>query len=179
MAELSNIIPYTLRAIYIRSSQIEMAKWFDPTSFHMIDGEFRVLDGNVECRKQDIPGVDGQSSTQKLCLFTTRFEFRYTIHDETKKDTKDGQVEVAKISADVAADYLFTGDEFPVDEELHKWGQSNVLLHTWPYWREFCHNSLCRMQLPVTLMPLLNMTLPTEQSAPEQKAIKAGKLRKK
>lgn len=179
MAEQNNVIPYSLRAIYIRSSHMEMATSFDPTAIHLIDGQFRVLDGNVECRTQSVLGTDGQSSTLKLCLFTTPFEFRYTIHGETTGEG-DTLAEAAKISAEVAADYLVNGDEFPPIEELNKWKASSVLLHTWPYWREFCHNSLLRMNLPPALIPLLNMLPPPpEKPAPEQKASRTRKLGKK
>ncbi len=167
------MVPYTLRAIYIRSSHTELAKWFDPLAVLAIDGEFRVLDGNVECRIQEIPTTDGKPGEQKTCVFTTRFEFRYTLHAGQESGRPDGD-EVAKIAADISADYLFNGDQFPPNEELHKWGQTNVLIHTWPYWREFCHNALSRMQLPVSLMPLVNI-LPPKDPTIEHKARKAKK----
>lgn len=175
MSESPSMVPYTLRAIYIRSSQIELAKWFDPLTVLAIDGEFRVLDGNVECRIQEITTTDGKPDEQKTCVFTTRFEFRYTLH-AGQEHIRPGGEEVAKIAADISADYLFSGDKFPPNEELHKWGQINVLIHTWPYWREFCHNALSRMQLPVTLMPLVNISPPKKPTI-EHKERKARKPR--
>lgn len=177
MSESRSMVPYTLRAIYIRTSHTELAKWFDPLTVLQIDGEFRVLDGNVECRVQEVAVTDEKPSEQKTCVFTTRFEFRYTLHDGQQVGRPDGD-EVAKISAEISADYLFNGDNFPPNEEMHKWGQINVLLHTWPYWREYCHNALWRMQLPVTLMPLVNISPPKEPAIQQstRKAKRSGKV---
>jgi len=151
--------PYALRAIYLKSSQVRMGESFDPTTHNELVGEFRVLDGVAECRILEITTPDGNKQPLRSCVFTTRFEFRFLRAGQVNPATQEPQV-AAEITAEITTDYQCNLPDFPEDTDLHKWGRSNVLLHAWPYWREFCHSTLARMQLPVTLMPLAGMEPP-------------------
>ncbi len=153
------LLPYTLRAIYLRNSNTFMAPGFDPTIPNQpLIAFFRTMDGTVDCRETTFE-QDGVKSTLKSCTFTARFDFAYRIATTEEIDQSDDALEkttVARISAEISADYLMNADQFPPEEDLQKWGQSNAMLHTWPYWREFCHSTMLRMSLPATIIPLAN-----------------------
>lgn len=152
---------YTLRALYLRESQTRLGDGFDPTIGNELIGEFRVLSGEAECRTLDTFTPDGEKQTWRTCVFSTRFEFRYLLAGKTHPETGEPMM-AAEITALITCDYQCNAPAFPAESDLHKWGQSNVLLHAWPYWREFCHSTLARMQLPVTIMPLAGFTPPPD-----------------
>jgi len=165
-AESLPVPPYTLRSIYLRNSTTRLTAGFDPTiPGQPLAGVFRTHDGQVECRETEIE-QDGQRSLVRSCAFTTAFEFAYTRPLETGLPQSDDDIEktlVAQITAEITVDYLFNHDQFHDQAALQKWGASNVLVHAWPYWRELCHNTLLRMNLPVTIMPMMQIA----QHAPE------------
>lgn len=165
--ENSIVLQYTLRDIYLRESHTKLALDFDPTiGGSELTGEFRVLGRETECRTQDAVTPDGTKQTLRTCVFTTRFEFRYLRAGQLDPATRE-PILAAEITADITTDYQCNTPDFPDEANLLKWGQSNVLLHAWPYWREFCHSTLSRMRLPVTLMPLVGMP-PQDAPLPEK-----------
>jgi hypothetical protein len=165
--ENSIVLQYALRDIYLRESHTKLALGFDPTiGGTELTGEFRVLGRETECRTQDAVTPDGTKQTLRTCVFTTRFEFRYLRAGQLDPATGEPIV-AAEITADITTDYQCNTPDFPEEANLLKWGQSNVLLHAWPYWREFCHSTLLRMRLPATLMPLVKM-LPQEAPPTEK-----------
>jgi len=92
----------------------------------------------------------------RSCLITTNFQFRYlnaSLGESSQEDSNKNLV--AEISALFAADYLIETPETPSEEKLKQWAASNAVLHCWPYWREFCHSTLLRMNLPVTIIPMM------------------------
>jgi len=170
------VLQYELRDIYLRESHTKLGLGFDPTiGGSELTGEFRILGGGSECRTQDAPTPDGTKQTLRTCVFTTRFEFRYLRAGLLDPATQEPIV-AAEITADITTDYQCNTPDFPDEANLLKWGQSNVLLHAWPYWREFCHSTLLRMRLPVTLMPLFRML---SQDAPLPEKSGTTKRRRK
>ena len=171
--ETSQIVPYTLRTIYIQKSHLRMADNFDPViPGQPLNGKFRTVGGQITC-KELIP-ENGEGNTIRSCTFVTHFEFRYIRPDEDGAIPQEAEEEaqlVAEISADIAVDYLIGIPEMPSQENLQQWGSGNVLVHAWPYWREYCHAAMSRMNLPVTLMPLLQVKPPTPD-----KVVEARKL---
>lgn len=156
--EVSPVQPYMLRSIYLRKSSTRFADNFDPTMpGQPVAGIFRNTSGLAECRETEVE-INNERMIMRSCAFTTRFDFAYTRPDETNVPSSDEDIEkrlVAQITAEITVDYLFNATEFPDAEALQKWGSTNVLLHAWPYWRELCHSTLLRMNLPVTIMPLV------------------------
>lgn len=191
-AQEARVLPYALRSIYLRDCTTWMDKGFDPLlPGQRLSAVFRTGEGRVDCRESTMKGYDGETKIRS-CTFTTRFDFAYTKAAEDDTPQSDEDIEkalVAKITAEISADYLINTPDFPGSENLHRWGNSNVMLHAWPYWREFCHSTMLRMNLPVTMIPLVqfsadpglaqqdrseNSTLPLEQSARVAKARRAS-----
>jgi len=155
-----------LRAIYLRDSAVRMDNSFDP----ILPGQqlapiFRTGEGRVDCRETKISS-DGNETIIHSCAFTTRFDFAYTKVTEGATVTSDEEIEktiAAQITADITVDYLINSPGFPPDpENLKEWASSHVILHAWPYWREFCHSTMLRMNLPVTMIPLVQLALGPE-----------------
>lgn len=162
-------VPFTLRTIYIQKGQIRMADSFDPTiPGQNLRGQFRTEGGQITCR--EFTPENGEGNTVRSCAFVTHFEFRYILatganpgSQKVALETAEEATFVADISADIVADYMIGAPEIPSSDELQKWGSGNVLIHAWPYWREYCHASMSRMNLPVMLMPLLQINPPKQE----------------
>lgn len=155
----STLGPFTLRAIYVKKCEMRMPDTFDPLIPNQLLHAFnKVHTGNAIIRETSLSLENGETSKIKSVTFGASFSFGYRrpeINDEsTEIDDEDF---LAFISAEIVADYLITTEENPTPEELTKWGQNNVLIHCWPYWREFCSNAQLRMGLPVTMIPLISI----------------------
>ena len=154
--------PFTIRAIYLRKSHLRMGADFDPMiQGQQLIGKFRVVSGKVDCHEAVSTGSDQDSI--RGCRFVTRFEFRYMRPLDGGAAPVEAEEEahlIAEITADIAVDYIVGTAEFPPQETLERWGATNVLLHSWPYWREYCQNALGRMNLPITVIPLINIQQP-------------------
>ena len=161
-AENQFVNPYTLRSIYLRNSSVRIVDGFDPAiPGQPLAANFRTGDGKIECRETEFE-QNNVKTTARSCLFTTRFEFAYTRPSPDTPVQDDEDIEkliVAQITADITVDYLFNHQDFPpVEDDLKRWASSNVILHSWPYWREFCHSMQVRMNLPVAMIPLIEFS---------------------
>jgi len=146
--------PYTLRGVYLRGSHISFENNFDPLLPGIqLTGTHRIANQICTLRVANIKAEGAQPSSIRSALFVTTFEFRYLDGAKVIESATDGSL--ATVSAEFAADYLLNRPEDPTQDEMNAWGASNVLLHTWPYWREFCHATLLKMSLPGAVMPML------------------------
>ena len=146
-----------MHEIYLRGSKNWMSDGFEPTlPGQQLDGKYKVSGDKIICRELTL---DPDDSLIGSCVFITNFEFRYfkTINnDKSVSDQEDPKL-VAEVSAQFAADYLVKGPDTPPEKEFQVWARTAVILHCWPYWREYCQSSLARMHLPVAIMPLMLM----------------------
>lgn len=171
-------IPFVMGSIYIRGSHTELSDTFSPTvPGQQLVGELRMVHGEA-------PAINTRTDQGpveiKTYTFGTRFEFRYrTAGVQPAVDSVEGIC--ASIRADFAVEYALTGDAIPEADQLKEWGEGTALNHIWPYWREFCHSSMQRMQLPIVLVPLLNVILSPEldPASEEAKPTKRAPARKK
>ena len=151
--------PFSLRAVYLREGKQWMMDGFDPLlAGQPLHAQFRVAGHKVEIQEsvQNMPDAE----VIKSCRFITTFAFRYLrfTPDTPPKTQEDEQSSlVVEISACIAVDYLIGVPEVPTPEKLEQWAKGNAMLHCWPYWREFCHSTLMRMNLPITVMPLMEV----------------------
>lgn len=180
--QAESILPYTLRSIYLRNSSTRIDDHFDPLiPGQHLDAVFRTGEGRVDCRETKFAQQNDNSEIQvRSCTFTSRFEFAYTRQVNGDAPLSDEEIEkllVAQITAEISVDYLVNLPAFPGQDELSKWATGNVLLHAWPYWREFCHSTMLRMNLPVTMIPLVQIGngQPDQRSASQNK--KARKIK--
>ena len=154
------VLPFTLRSIYVRNSSARIDDHFDP----LLPGQqlmpiFRIGEGRCDCRETKYTEND-KDAVLRSCAFTTRFEFAYTRPTDGDQPVSDEDIEkliAAQITADITLDYLINLPSFPDSDALKQWASENVILHAWPYWREFCHSTMLRMNLPVTMIPLFQL----------------------
>ncbi|MDD2776767.1 MAG: hypothetical protein PHU06_12490 [Gallionella sp.] len=154
----SESIPFALRSIYLREASQWMSDGFDPSlPKQALVGQFRATGHKIEVL--EIIENTANAETIRTCRVTSNFDFRYlsTPPDIQPDVQDDSKYLVAKISAHITVDYLITSDEIPPQEKVQQWASTSALLHCWPYWREFCHSTLLRMNLPVTMMPMMEV----------------------
>lgn len=141
---------FTLRGIYLRESQVSMREGFMPHVRKDLPGTFRITQQEI------IKGEDINQAGDKtpFCTIITCFEFGYLENQLDDPSQITAQDFIASITAKIAADYIIQDAEQLTDEALQQWAGINTLLHTWPYWREYCQTTQMRMNLPAHLMPL-------------------------
>lgn len=170
MANSATVLhPLALQSILLRSSEIDIAKDFHPNLPGQVEllPLFRNVDGYFARNTTTFGTDDGSQPQAKWVQFVSRFEFVYVRPKADGSPPEEHEFEqhrIASIRADIAANYIVNDAEFPSDEVLHHWAANNVMLHTWPYWREYCHNTLLRTGLPVTMIPLISLA-PQQQEA--------------
>lgn len=154
----SESIPFALRSIYLREAKQWMADSFDPTlPGQPLAGQYRATGHRIEV--QEIVENVANAETIRTCKVTSNFDFRYlSTHPDIQSDIQDdSKYLLAQISASITVDYLITSAEIPTQEKIEQWASTSTLLHCWPYWREFFHSTLLRMNLPVTMMPMMEV----------------------
>jgi hypothetical protein len=63
--------------------------------------------------------------------------------------------------------YAFPDDLKPGKEEVTAFCRTNVMLNSWPYWRELVQNAVSRMSLPPLVLPLFRLApAPTKSGSP-------------
>jgi hypothetical protein len=102
----------------------------------------------------------GVQETVYVCRFPLKFQFIY-VRKAAESESVEGEPEKNDIEAEISATlevcYRVSGPVAPATDVLEHWAKQNVVLHAWPYWREFCHSSMARMNIPVVLMPLVRI----------------------
>lgn len=150
--------PFNLRSIYIRESSISFAESFDP----LIPGQplvMQVAFAPAGYRISDTEVKSPNGSDALSYTFITEFDFAYhlgTVEQLSQATQLDINNAVARISVKIATDYLLEKETGSLDNaDVVASAQSAALIHAWPYWREFAHNMMMRMNLPVMMIPLL------------------------
>lgn len=151
--------PFSLRAVYLREGKQWMSDNFDPMlPGQPLSGQFMASGHRIEIQEavENIP----DAKTIKSCRVTSDFAFRYlNIPIDTKlQEGEENNYIVVEISARITVDYLIETSVTPPKEKLEQWASINALLHCWPYWREFCHSALLRMNLPIVMMPMMEVS---------------------
>lgn len=148
--------PFSLRAVYLREGKQWIKDDFDPLlPGQPLFGQIKVASHKIQVQEaiENVP----DAKAIKSCRITIDFGFRYLSNKEKPEDEENEGNMVAEISARITVDYLLKSSKTPPKEKLEQWAKSNSLLHCWPYWREFCHSTLLRMNLPITMMPMVEL----------------------
>ena len=124
--------------------------------------------------------------------FRTNFEFIYRTpkagqgnqqigdvakQSEVSPENFDGMRLAAKVSATLVTSFvLVEGEPEPDAPAIVAAAHTTVMQVSWPYWREFCQTAFHRMQMPLTLIPLLAIVQQPAPSEPtsSSKAVIAG-----
>jgi hypothetical protein len=168
---------FGLRAIYIRRSEVSLSDDFDPLlPGQTMRGKFRITEGTSKV--EQVEALTGDRKVYSSCAITTKFDFQYigALPATAPDQTVDGNSVLASISAEITAHYSIPEDKLPTDEMVARWHGSTVIGHCWPYWREYCQNTMLRMNLPVMIMPMIsphriNIDLQDEKKRSKKKEI--------
>lgn len=154
-------MPFNLRSIYVRDSSLSFAENFDP----LTPGQQLVMQAEFNPDGYFPSGgtvQTAESTSPQAYTFITAFEFVYLLASDTapagtdRADVLDTSKAVAKITAKIAVDYVLTPGSPPLSKDhIDSWGHNAAVFHAWPYWREFCHSCMLRMNMPVLMVPLI------------------------
>jgi hypothetical protein len=146
-----------LRAVFLKEGGISLDSDFDPLKAgQRLIGQFK---SSPEAFLLDCEERPDSPEVVHACTYLTKFEFQYRVAAQDAANPPPN-IESLKMAATVTATFasvyiptpgvvLSHGDDF-----LTAWGNT-ALMHQWPYWREFCHSMIGRMQLPAVLVPIL------------------------
>lgn len=162
-----------LNYIYLRNSRTMMAQTFNPLQPNQ--------QLNIVSKFSPISSFQSEVSLG----FVVEYKVLYFLADGTapqlSPEAMDEMLAVASITAEFAVDYARPAGELaPTSDWLQQFGNSNAMLHTWPYWREYCHATMMRMSLPVMMVPLLRLVPAVPVAAPDVAVqVPVAKSRKK
>lgn len=167
-----------LRSVYIRRSNTWIEDSFDPLIPNQrLAARFRNQKPTLLVRPETQIGTD--AVPQRIFTYLSEFDFEFALSNEDGT-ASDNSTPVAGVKAIFGVDYVSRGD-MPSPEELDAWGGTSVIVHCWPYWREYCQSALARMSLPVIVMPMLDIqaVMAGDKNAPVSPAKKRTKKAKK
>jgi preprotein translocase subunit SecB len=134
-------------------------------------GSVRLLDGRATYHPTaNLPKSDQAKAARQLSVNISapaargrlekgnrlRIKVRYSLTARRGPDTNS---ELALgISALFELVYLIPEDITPTGREVNAFSNTNALLNSWPYWREFTQNAVARMNLPPLTLPLFRLT---------------------
>jgi hypothetical protein len=163
--------PFTLRAIYLRGSQVTFEENFDPLKAGQqlnIESKFSPLSYFISGDISDT----GSDHVARAYTFLTEFETSYFLAagaPATEAIPLSPASPVVRINAIFAADYLIAPDSGELSEEDAKaWANSAALMHSWPYWREFSHSTMMRANMPVVPVPMMVVQTAPDNAAPSK-----------
>ena len=158
--------PLSIRAVYVRKCSLALDDNFDPlVPGQQLNAKFTwKQDGYVVSEFQ---ASEAATEVSKSVAFHNQFDFVFSHgapQSESPTANPEAQQVAARISACISVDYVMTGEQ-PNSDELTAYANTSII-HAWPYWREYCHSTMLRMQLPVVLAPLLVIGQPTAELPP-------------
>ena len=163
--------PFTLRAIYLRGSQVTFEENFDPLKA----GQQLNIESKFSLHSYFISGDIGDTGLDHVArayTFLTEFETSYFLAagaPATEAIPLSPATPVVRINAIFAADYLIAPDSGELsDEDAKAWANSAALMHSWPYWREFSHSTMLRANMPVVLVPMMVAQTAPGNAAPSK-----------
>lgn len=159
-------LPFSIQTIYFRSTLTNLVERFNPSiPNQQLFPIARNAGVRIDCKELKTINEKQEEELVRLCAFTTMFEFAYMLTDgkPTSNENEQEEAIVAKIRAEITAEYLISAPEFPSEDLLKSWASNQVILHSWPYWREFCQSAMLRMNLPVVTLPLMVIGAPPEK----------------
>ena len=113
-----------------------------------------------------------QNESQRVISFEVEAGLRYVPVGISESDLSNEELVaksmVAEVTAIFLAEYLLLTKELPDAAILEEFGRHNAVYHVWPYWREYSQNSCTRMNLPITVMPMLVITSAQPTPGPDQ-----------
>lgn len=84
-----------------------------------------------------------------------RVSVRYVLH--ARRGSSSGSTVALRISVLFELWYGLPEKLRPTPEETRAFSQTNAMLNSWPYWREFVQNTVARMNLPPLTLPLFRL----------------------
>ena len=103
----------------------------------------------------DNPDVSLPSYVQYLLNFSADF-YPTTLGDAEPDEQIATRQKVAEVRVTLSTLYrIAEGTAVPEEKVLLQYGQTNCVLHTWPFWREVLLNACERMNIPRAAVPVL------------------------
>lgn len=150
-------------------------------SVRLLEGECATqLNGSSEELKQTPLDLAVEFSTEGSFAPKQLKVIAEFILKATRPDS-ESQMVVVRSKFEIA--YRLPEHVNPSKEEIKAFSETNALLNSWPYWREFVQSSTVRMNLPPLTLPLFRLFRAPEPSehetgSPEKRSTSAKRRKK-
>lgn len=115
------------------------------TKLHIVSAQVKMLDYSHFPSSTEVKWRTRVSYEQAEKQFNVSHRYNVTILDKETKEAK------AKISVTF---YVVYSSKMPINDDLFEvFKVRNLPLNTWPYFREFVHNTIMRMGWPPFIAP--------------------------
>ncbi len=126
---------------------------------NFIDGlkllNIRILSSGTSVDEKFLPPANLELNQRKKYIKTEGNIFK-VIHEYTLKGIKNGEANPG-FKIKVKYQIIYKSD-IPITDDIFKiFSQTNLLLHTWPYFRQFVHEMTNRMGLPPLVLDVLKI----------------------
>lgn len=162
-------INFAINTVIFRNSKTVISDDFDPTipGIELI-GSFRIANQTYAIKTKKYMDENEASAELHTAQFTTAYAFRYQTQEQDQAGNGNPESQfVVEITAEIVSEYFVDEAIQLPNDTLNLWGGRNVLLHTWPYWREFVQSSLFKMGLPGMTMPILPSSFVAQLPKPD------------
>ncbi len=147
----------TIASIGLREIDAKIGKNFDPAiPGQKLTGIYRIVGGRVDT--VDYKGENNEPAPIRGYRYISQFQFRYVVGDNVEANFDDDSVFAADVTITLVIEYHAPVAIKYDNAFLESWGRTNMMLHAWPYWREALQSILGRMNLPGTILPLMQFS---------------------
>lgn len=159
-----------IQHVYISASNSSFHNDFDPLMPNqMLTGQYTINTVRIDLKTL----TDEESNvTHRFLRCYVQAGMRYFLGEQPTDEEMQNEAWIksklaSEISAIYCVEYSIRPDVELTSEENAEFGRVNVPYHVWPYWREYCQNTCNRMNLPVSVVPMLIIDpIPKMQSTP-------------
>jgi hypothetical protein len=100
-----------------------------------------------------------------------RVVIRYSL--KAKRDPDKNPIVALDVRATFELLYKLPEDLKPSEGEISAFCNTNALLNSWPYWREFTQSMISRMNLPPLTMPLFRFAPSSQRPSASKESVGA------
>lgn len=146
-----------IHTVYISASSCMFLNDFDPLlPSQMLTGQYAINTVSIS-RKNLINEIEKIQA--RYIRFHVQASMRYMKGEPTDEQMKNEEwvkeSTASEINAVYCVEYAIKPDIELTEEEIGAFANVNVPYHVWPFWREYCQNTCNRMNLPVSMVPML------------------------
>ncbi|MBS0198765.1 MAG: hypothetical protein JSR77_18615 [Planctomycetes bacterium] len=132
----------------------EVAQRSSLVSIEMISGAFGRKEGKIESKGLDIHSHQDFSRVGERLAATVHFA---VMLNPPFVDDAENSKDAIRVEGDFKLVYIIRDLDSIPEPAFERFAKINGVYNSWPYWREFVHSAISRMNFPGLVMPVLTI----------------------